>query len=112
MIGDTKYDILGARFHNIDSVGVLYGYGSSINEKCYDVMKLDFDFIIKIIKLECRTEWYSNNIRRGTRMKYVNDWDMIKKRFTAWWDGEIIDRCCASITRNPSISSMRSPSPR
>lgn len=28
MIGDTKYDILGARFHNIDSVGVLYGYGS------------------------------------------------------------------------------------
>ena len=31
-------------------------------------------------------------------MKYVNDWDMIKKRFTAWWDGEIIDRCCASIT--------------
>ena len=33
-------------------------------------------------------------------MKYVNDWDMIKKRFTAWWDGEIIDRCCASITIN------------
>jgi len=27
MIGDRKYDILGAKALGIDSVGVLYGYG-------------------------------------------------------------------------------------
>lgn len=28
MIGDRKHDILGARAVGLDSVGVLYGYGS------------------------------------------------------------------------------------
>ena len=28
LIGDTKYDIIGARSVGIDSIGVLYGYGS------------------------------------------------------------------------------------
>ena len=28
MIGDKKYDILGAKENNIDSIGVLYGYGT------------------------------------------------------------------------------------
>ncbi len=28
MIGDRKYDIIGAKENNIDSMGVLYGYGS------------------------------------------------------------------------------------
>jgi phosphoglycolate phosphatase len=28
MIGDRKFDIRGAKVNNIDSVGVLYGYGS------------------------------------------------------------------------------------
>lgn len=28
MIGDRKYDILGAKVNNIKSIGVLYGYGS------------------------------------------------------------------------------------
>jgi len=28
MIGDRKYDIIGAEKNNIDSIGVLYGYGS------------------------------------------------------------------------------------
>ncbi len=28
MIGDRKYDIIGAKQHNVDSIGVLYGYGS------------------------------------------------------------------------------------
>ena len=27
MVGDREYDILGARENNIQSVGVLYGYG-------------------------------------------------------------------------------------
>ena len=27
MIGDRKYDIKGAKANNIDSIGVLYGYG-------------------------------------------------------------------------------------
>lgn len=31
MIGDRKYDIIGAQKNNIDSIGVLYGYGD-INE--------------------------------------------------------------------------------
>lgn len=28
MIGDRKYDIIGAKKNNIDSIGVLYGYGT------------------------------------------------------------------------------------
>ena len=28
MIGDRKYDVIGAEKNNIDSIGVLYGYGS------------------------------------------------------------------------------------
>ena len=28
MIGDTKYDIIGAKNHKIKSVGVSYGHGS------------------------------------------------------------------------------------
>ncbi len=28
MVGDRKYDVMGAKKHHIDSVGVLYGYGS------------------------------------------------------------------------------------
>ncbi len=28
MIGDRKYDVIGAKKNNIDSIGVLYGYGS------------------------------------------------------------------------------------
>ena len=28
MIGDTRFDINGAKDNNIDSVGILYGYGS------------------------------------------------------------------------------------
>ena len=28
MVGDREYDILGAKKFGIDSIGVLYGYGS------------------------------------------------------------------------------------
>jgi Predicted phosphatases len=28
MIGDREHDIIGAKMNGIDSVGVLYGYGS------------------------------------------------------------------------------------
>ena len=28
MIGDRKHDIIGAKMHNIDSIGVLFGYGT------------------------------------------------------------------------------------
>ena len=28
MVGDRKYDIKGAKANNIDSIGVLYGYGN------------------------------------------------------------------------------------
>ena len=31
-------------------------------------------------------------------MKYIDDWDMIKKRFNAFWEGAFIDRCCIAVT--------------
>lgn len=31
-------------------------------------------------------------------MKYVDNWDKIKQRHTAFWHGEIIDRCCIWVT--------------
>lgn len=38
-------------------------------------------------------------------MRYKEDWEQAKKRLTAFWDQEIIDRCCVSVrafgTRNP-----------
>ncbi|HHU48187.1 MAG: hypothetical protein ACOYEH_02255 [Caldicoprobacterales bacterium] len=30
-------------------------------------------------------------------MEYCNDWEKIKSRFEALWQGEIIDRCCAAV---------------
>lgn len=30
-------------------------------------------------------------------MRYKDDWEMTKKRFEAFWQGEIIDRCCISV---------------
>ena len=34
MIGDREYDIFGAAKHNMDSIGVLYGYGNYDELKC------------------------------------------------------------------------------
>lgn len=31
-------------------------------------------------------------------MLYKEDWDQAKKRLLALWDGEVIDRCCISVT--------------
>lgn len=45
MIGDKSYDILGARESNMDSIGVLYGYGS------YEELKeANATYIIKDVK--------------------------------------------------------------
>lgn len=42
MIGDRKHDILGAKYNNINSIGVLYGYGD------YNELKTaGADFIVK-----------------------------------------------------------------
>ncbi len=30
-------------------------------------------------------------------MRYKSDWEMSKKRFEAFWNGEIVDRCCFSV---------------
>lgn len=30
-------------------------------------------------------------------MLYKEDWLQAKKRMSAWWDGELIDRCCVSV---------------
>ena len=30
-------------------------------------------------------------------MRYKEDWELTKKRFTAFWDGEILDRCCICV---------------
>lgn len=31
-------------------------------------------------------------------MEYKHDWDKSKKRFNAFWNNEIIDRCCIAVT--------------
>lgn len=31
-------------------------------------------------------------------MRYKDDWSMAKQRLTAFWEQEIIDRCCVSVT--------------
>lgn len=39
-------------------------------------------------------------------MEYINDWEKRKQRLLAFWDREIIDRCCCAITapgRNMSL---------
>ena len=30
-------------------------------------------------------------------MRYKSDWEMSRKRFEAYWNGEIVDRCCFSV---------------
>ncbi len=45
MIGDRKYDIIGAKENQIDSMGVLYGYGD-----LEELEKAGANFIIKNIK--------------------------------------------------------------
>lgn len=45
MVGDKSHDILGARESNMDSIGVLYGYGS------YEELKeADATYIVKNVK--------------------------------------------------------------
>ena len=50
MVGDTKFDIIGANKNGINSIGVLYGFGSEedlreagatyIVEKLTDILKI------------------------------------------------------------------------
>lgn len=48
---------------NKDKVkSILYGYGRSFDESCYDVMKLDFEFITKIINIVLSTENLADSI--------------------------------------------------
>lgn len=48
MIGDRKYDILGAKTYHIDSIGVLYGYGSK-----EELEKAGADYIVAdVMELE------------------------------------------------------------
>ena len=30
-------------------------------------------------------------------MRYKEDWDQAKQRLSAFWEGEIVDRCCVSV---------------
>lgn len=41
-------------------------------------------------------------------MIFKEDWEQCKERFNAFWDGEIIDRCCIAITA-PRIKAKSSP---
>lgn len=51
MIGDRKYDILGAKTYHLDSIGVLYGYGSKeeLEEAGADYIVADVTELEKII---------------------------------------------------------------
>ena len=31
-------------------------------------------------------------------MKYAKDWDRSAKRYAAWWQGEVVDRCMIAVT--------------
>lgn len=44
MIGDRKYDILGAHTFNIEAIGVLFGFGSK-----YELEKANADYIAKTV---------------------------------------------------------------
>lgn len=45
MVGDRKYDILGAKAHNIKSIGVTYGYGSE-----QELMEYGADYIVSTVE--------------------------------------------------------------
>ena len=51
MIGDRKYDCLGARENNIDSMGVLYGYGNfeELENAGATIIVKNIEDIIKIL---------------------------------------------------------------
>ena len=53
MVGDRKFDVIGARINNMDCVGVLYGYGSEEELKAANAK-----YIVKtpqdIINLLCK----------------------------------------------------------
>ena len=47
-------------------------------------------------------------------MLYKNDWDMAKRRFEAFWECDMLDRCCISITaprKNPPRSTIELKAP-
>lgn len=52
MVGDRKFDILGAKKNNIDSVGVTYGYaiGNELIDTNPDYIIDDIKELIKIVK--------------------------------------------------------------
>jgi len=41
-------------------------------------------------------------------MLYKNDWEQAKKRLMAWWDGELLDRCCASVIASAPVPTKNS----
>ena len=43
-------------------------------------------------------------------MKYKQDWNVTKKRYEAWWAGEVMDRCAISIT-SPLDNAPQRPAP-
>ncbi len=51
MIGDTKYDIIGAKKCGLDSLGVLWGYGSKdeLEEAGADYLCESFENILEIL---------------------------------------------------------------
>ena len=43
-------------------------------------------------------------------VQYKDDWEKSKERFLAFWEGEIVDRCCIAVYA-PSARAMSSPPP-
>lgn len=56
MVGDRLHDIVGAKKHNMDSVGVLFGYGSEkeLKEAGATYLVNEPLDIIKIVEMEGR----------------------------------------------------------
>ncbi len=42
-------------------------------------------------------------------MYYKQDWEKAKERLLAFWEGELIDRCCVAVHRLRKTSKMSAP---
>ena len=42
-------------------------------------------------------------------LSFKPDWEETKQRYLAWWQGEVIDRCCNEPTFSPPLSRRDSP---
>ena len=45
-------------------------------------------------------------------MEFKNDWERAKERFCAFWQGELVDRCCFAVTAWKDGKAVEYPFPK